>query len=333
MKRARLKDIAEITGFSIVTVQRAIASPKLVAEKTRSRILQVMKEVGYVPDRNAASLVTNSSGFLGLIVSSAISPTFADEIDSIANFGLSTGLEILLAQTSYDPEREHPALQAMLGRRPNGMIITFSPSDPATRKMVKKANIPVVEIWDTPSEPIDMVVGFSNERAARQVVEHFQSKGRQRPAFFGQRLGRDEKRWRAFSEACVELLGREAVHVPVGSGESIMEESFHEGAAFFKAVEELDVGIDCVFCTSDVTAAGVIFEAQRRGVDIPGDLSVCGFGDLPFARSLFPRLTTVGIPSAEIGRRACELILARLSRLPCEDYVVLDTHLIVRESS
>ncbi len=332
-KPTTLRDIAERTGVSVMTVQRVIGSPHLVAEKTRNRILKVMQDLGYIPNRNASSLVSQSTGFLGLVVSSVTSPTFAGEIDGVAEFGLTTGRELLLAQTNYDPSREYDVVRAMLGRRPDGLILTFSPSERRTRQLLKGAAIPIVETWDDPARPVDMVSGFSNQDAARKIARHFAQAGRKQPAFFAQLIGRDVTRWSAFADECEKLMGIAPLHIPVGSGDSITEERFSSGPSFFDQVADSSIKPDCVFCGSDLTAAAIIFEAQRRGINVPGDLAVCGFGDLDFAASTVPSLTTIRVPAYEMGRRAGELILAKLTSRPGPRQVLLETELMVRESA
>ncbi len=308
-------------------------TPELVAERTRKRILTVMKKVGYVPDRNAAALVKQSTGFMGLIVSSITSSTFAPEIEGLAEFGLTTGREILLAHTNYENEREYDVLRNMLGRRPDGLVLTFSPTDASARKLLKNSGVPIVETWNDPAKPIDMVVGFSNDEAARKIARHFHSNGRKKPAVFSQLIGRDIIRWEGFSDEFMKLGGKRPVNIPIGSGTKVSEESFSSGADFFTGAAQLGEGFDCVFCTSDVTAASVLFEAQRRGIIVPDDLAVAGFGDLEFADSLFPRLTTIKVPAYEMGRKSGELILARLTGQAGRRKVILDTDLIVRDSS
>ena len=337
-KPTSLRDIAERVGVSVMTVQRAIGAPHLVAEKTRRRILQVMREAGYVPDRNAASLVSRSSGFVGLVVRSTASPSFAAEVDGVAQFTRATGRDLLLACAGHDADGEHDALRAMLGRRPAGIVLTFSPADDATRTLLGQADVPVVETWDDPADPIDMVAGFSNDEAARQVARYLARTGRRRPAYFGASTGPGQARWTGFAEEWARATDQQAVHVPldaIGSG-SIGpggEDGFASGAALFDQLGELDQAVDCVFCASDAIAAGVVFEAQRRGVAVPDDLAVCGFGDMAIAASMIPALTTVSVPARDMGLRAGELIAARHAGRPGPRRALLSTRLIVRDSA
>lgn len=333
MNRPRLKDIAARTGYSVATVQRAIGAPHLLAEETRQRIVSTMEELGYVPDRNAAGLVTNSSGFVALVVSSLTSSTFADTIQGVADASRAAGREILLVQTDYDPEREYDVIRAVLGRRPDGVILTFGPRERRTRLMLKQAATPVVEVWDLPRRPIDMVAGISNTEAGAQMATYLAGKGYRSPVFFGQLMGRDTARWQAFSEAFQSLTGVAPVQISVGSGRSVMEEAFDQGDALLDRLAGLDRAVDSVFCASDITAAGVVFAAGRRGIQVPADLAVCGFGDLRFSVAMAPRLTTVHVPGYEMGGAAADLILARLAGKRVAGRVTLETHVIARETA
>ncbi|MBU1375450.1 MAG: LacI family DNA-binding transcriptional regulator [Alphaproteobacteria bacterium] len=331
--RPRLKDIAARTGYSVATVQRAIGAPHLLAEETRQRIVKTMEELGYVPDRNAAGLVTNSSGFVALVVSSMTSSTFADTIQGVADATREVGREILLVQTDYNPKREYDVIRAVLGRRPDGLILTFSPLERRTRLMLKQAGTPVVEVWDLPKRAIDMVAGISNTEAGAQMATYLAAKGYRSPVFFGQLIGRDTARWEAFSSEFHKLTGETPVQVSVGSGASVLEEAFDQGDALLDRLAALGKAVDSVFCASDITAAGVVFAAVRRGVRIPEDLAVCGFGDLRFSAAMAPRLTTVHVPSYEMGRAAADLIQARLTGKRASGRLKLTTYVISRETA
>lgn len=331
--RPRLKDIAQATGVSIMTVQRVIAAPNLVAKPTRERILKIMQETGYVPDRNAASLVQKTTGFIGLIVSSLTSMGFSAEIEGVADFCESTGRQLLLAQTNYDKSQEYTVLTTILSRRPDGLILTFNPTQKKTRKMLEVAGIPIVETFENPRKPVDMVAGFSNQKAAVQVARHFSDTGRKRPAFFGQLLARDLVRWRAFKKECMSLLGEAPLHVPIGTGKTMREENFTEAGSFFRVYDNDPELIDAVFCASDVTASAILFECHRRGISVPGQLAICGFGDLSFAEHVSPRLTTVRLPEYEMGQKAGEMILSSLTGHVGAKKVIFDTELIKRGST
>ncbi len=316
-----------------MTVQRAIASPHLLAEKTLKKILVVMEQLGYIPDKNASGLVQKSSGFLGMVVSSVTSSTFAGAINGITDFGLTAGREILLSQTNYDLNREYDVLRNILGRRPDGLILTFSPKEQRTLRILKQAGVPIVETWDDPTTPLDMVAGISNVLPGQLAAKLFAETGRKQPAFFGQLLGRDITRWQAFSTECQKLMSSTPLHIQVGTGQSIMEESFEQGDMFFDTLKKHSYDVDCVFCSSDITAAGIIFAAQRRAIRVPEDLAVCGLGNLPFAQSIHPRLTTINVPAYEMGQIAGQMILAKLTQRPGPKRRILDTQIIVREST
>jgi len=332
-ERVRLKDIADRTGFSVMTVQRAIASPNKVAKTTLEKILKVMDEVGYIPDRNASSLKGQKSSVVGLVVSSVTSMSFLSQIQGVADYCSMTGMEMLIWQTSYDYSSEHEVLRAVLERWPAGIILTFSPTEARTREMLKRASIPIVETFEIPEDPLDMVVGFSNRGAARKVARHFHEIGKRVPAFFGQLIGRDIGRWEAFSEECEKLMGKSPIHIPIGTGTKMQDENFEAGPYFLEAFNRISPKIDCVFCASDVTAMAVASTATRHSLSIPDQLAICGFGDLPFSAHMVPSLTTVRVPDYEIGKTATKLA-ANPSAVPHNNRsLILPTELIRRESS
>jgi LacI family gluconate utilization system Gnt-I transcriptional repressor len=129
--------------------------------------------------RVAASARTRAVGVLVPTVANAI---FADTIQGISYALEPLGYAVFLAQSHYDDAREEKMLAALLGRRPEALIMVGSPATAAGSQMLRRARIPVVETWDLPVDPIDAVAGFDNQAAGAAVARHFASSGRRKLA-------------------------------------------------------------------------------------------------------------------------------------------------------
>jgi LacI family gluconate utilization system Gnt-I transcriptional repressor len=216
------------------------------------------------------------------------------------------GYQLMLGQSGYVDSREDALLEAIIGRRPDGIVLTGIMHSTEGRKRLLAAGIPVVETWDLTPTPLDMLVGFSHPAVGRAVVEFLHARGRRRLAVIAGDDERAFRRLRAFQDTAraIGLPEVAVVRVPAPT-------TLKSGRAALAELLRDAPGIDAVFCSSDLLALGVLTEAQARGVAVPGQLAVVGFGDLEFAADLHPALTTVRIDGTAIGRQAAQFIVER----------------------
>jgi LacI family gluconate utilization system Gnt-I transcriptional repressor len=197
------------------------------------------------------------------------------------------------------------------------------------RKRLVSSGIPVVETWDLTASPIDMLVGFSHEQVGRAVCEFLHARGRRRPALITAKDVRALRRSEAFSERAIEL-GMATVPVITVPAPATLADG-REGLA---ELQRAHPEVDSVFCSSDMLALGVLTEAQARGLPIPRQLAVVGLGDLDFAASVYPSLTTVRIDGKAIGGYAAQFIMDRAERIPQSTRIIdVGFSIIEREST
>jgi len=216
------------------------------------------------------------------------------------------GYQVMLGQSGYTGAREDALLDAIIGRRPDGIVLTGVMHSSVGRKRLLASGIPVVETWDLTPTPIDMLVGFSHEKVGAAVAACLIAQGRKRVAIVTADDHRALLRQDAFV-AEAKRLGCKSVPISVVPAPSTLGSG---RAGLVELLAKTDE-IDAVFCSSDVLAHGVITEAQARGLAVPEKLAVFGFGDLAFARDTHPALTTVRIDGTAIGRQSAKFILAR----------------------
>lgn len=307
-RRARIEDVAKAAGVSAITVSRALREPHRVAEGTRRTVLRAIARLGYVPDLVAGALASYRSRVVGAIVPTVAGAMFADTVQGMSDALRADGYQLLLGAHGYDLAAELSLVQAFIGRRADGLILTGVQHMPATRRILAASAVPVVETWDIGRVPLDMTVGFSNFRAAKAMAEHLVVRGYRRLAFVSgplrahdrSRPRRDGFRAGANGVSLVEL------HMAGGS-------DMRSGA---KAIVELlarEAKVEAAFFVNDTMAAGALMECTRRGWPTPGRVAIAGFGDFEVAAAIAPALTTVRISSYEIGRRAALMLTARLA--------------------
>ena len=213
-----------------------------------------------------------------------------------------------------------------------GIVVTGMTHSPEGRRRLAASGIPVVETWDLSPTPIDMAVGFSHERIGEEVCEYLHGRGRRRVAIVSADDERARRRVGGFRHVArkVGLAGRGG-EVPVHWMPA--PATLARARAGFAALVESMPDVDAVFCSSDLVALGVITEAHARGLQVPRDVAIVGFGDLDFAAGVLPSLTTVRVDGERIGRIAAGFIVDRAEGRAVESPIVDVGFSLVRRAS
>jgi LacI family gluconate utilization system Gnt-I transcriptional repressor len=236
-----------------------------------------------------------------------ISGPFVRSIEALTAALEDAGYQLILGQTGYAQSREDALLEAIISRRPDAIVLTGVVRSPIARKRLVASGIPVIETWDLTPTPIDMLVGFSHERAGAAVAEYLVSRGRRRLGVVSADDSRAERRARAFCDVAKRAIGVPDCPVELMPAPGTVG----GGRAAFTALIAKHPEVDAVFCSSDLIALGVTTEARARGLSVPDRLAVVGLGDLEFSADVDPALTTIHIDGAAIGREAATFIVRR----------------------
>ncbi|TFY97743.1 LacI family DNA-binding transcriptional regulator [Ramlibacter humi] len=303
----RMADVAQAAGVAPATVSRAINEPDKVAPETRAQVEAAVRKLGYVPDRTASSLASSRSKIVGAIVPTLANVWFAETMEGLAAELGKAGYQLMLSQSSYVARTEAGLIDGFLGRRVDALVLTGALRDTATRAKLRAVKLPVVETWDLPARPVDMAVGFSNQEVGAEVARRLLKAGRRRIAFLGADEHRSLMRRTGF-ERELQAAGR-----PLIASEFTQPPStIAAGRVLMEQLVAAHPDVDAVFCGNDFLAIGALMWARAHGWDVPGRVAVVGFSDLPVAEATWPPLTTVKVRGAEMGRRAGEMVLARL---------------------
>ena len=296
-----------MAGVSPITVSRALSYPEKVKEETRQRILAAVAETGYVVNHFASSLRSGRSTIVTVFVSNLSNPHFATSMQGIIDVFEGSNFHLMFAQIGYSENTEIEVVNGALPFRPAGVIFTGVVRAEATREALAGLDIPVIEMWGHRDDPIDMLVGFSNADGGRLMGRHFGQRGFRRIAYCGHTLERGAERLVGFREGLAEA-GAElrAVH-PMEGTRSIMD-----GMQAFDDILEQLPECDAIFFGTDILAIGAILRANERGIEVPGQVAVAGFGGLDFTAHVRPGLTTLSIEGYEMGQNAGTMMLARL---------------------
>lgn len=324
-----LHDVAKLAGVAPITASRALNYPEQVSEEVRRKVGEAIARTGYVPNRLAGGLASTRSRLVAAVVPTIAGPVFLETVQALTEALAEHGYQLMLGQAGYAGSREDALLDAIIGRRPDGIVLTGILHSAQGRQRLLASGIPVVETWDLTPTPIDMLVGFSHLEVGRAVAQYLHDRGRRRLAAVAGDDERAKRRFAAF-QATAQALGLPEVRAAVVPAPTTLRSGREALAALLAA----DPAIDAVFCSSDLLALGVMTEARVRGVAVPAQLAVVGFGDLEFAGDLDPALTTVHIKGAAIGRQAAQFIVDRAEgRSVAQRIVDIGFSIVERQSS
>jgi LacI family gluconate utilization system Gnt-I transcriptional repressor len=307
----KITDVAAAAGVAPMTVSRVINTPDRVSPETTARVREAIDRLGYVPNLIAGGLSSRKSRMVAAIVPTIAHPMFASVVQSFSDSMRHAGYQVMLSICGYEDTDDEALFRALLGRRPDALLITGSGYSPAAWQMLIEARIPVVEIWDVSSRPIDMLIGFDHAQVGAEVAAFFLRKGHDRFAMLAARDSRALTRARGFTEAVTKAGGTVVLDQQMPPPSTIAA-----GREGLRALLPLLDQRCAMFCSSDLMAFGVITEARVQGVPVPEHLAVCGFGNLELSAMNEPPITTVNLEGVSTGRSAAAFLLRRLAGEP-----------------
>ncbi len=320
-----LHDVAREAGVSLITASRALGKPHLVSPATLARVEQAVATTGYIPNLLAGGLKSRRSFMVAGLVPALSVAQFLPTIESLTEALGQAGYQLILGQTGYETAREEAVLNTLVGRQPDGIVVTGSLQSRAARDRLQRLQIPVVETWDLSDRPVDMAVGFSQLKVGSAVAGLLLGRGWQR---IGIATG-DDQRALLRREGFVATLGREppTAIVPAPS-------NLERGRQALTELLAQEPRLEAVCCSSDQLAHGVLVEARSRGLKVPEQMAVFGFGDADFAAHMVPSISTVQVEGRQIGRLAAQLIIDRCRGEPIDRPVIdVGFRLVEREST
>lgn len=327
---ATIKEIAKLAGVAPSTVSVAINGGARVAPTTRARIVRIARSKDYRPNPIARSLRSRRTKTIGLIIPSITNPFYPAVARGAEDAAFASGYEVLLCNSDRDEVKERGYIAALRDKWVDAMILAAPIVSPWVLRNIASAGTRVVVMNRAVGHHGVCEIWIDYKSAAKSALEHLVSLGHTRIGFIGSSL--QLRRFRDRFEGYREVLTQHGCFsqdlVAIGGYD---EEAGYTLGGLLLAKKWRPTAL---FCANDVIAIGAMGAAVDQGLRIPGDISIVGFDDIPFASAVRPKLTTVHQPSYEAGRLAVELALGisqdghRRSRR-----YFLATHLTVRDSS
>jgi len=330
-KSVSLDDVAQHSGVSTATVSRAINNPEKVAAKSLIAVNASIEVLGYIPDGAARALASRHSGIIGAIVPTLDNALFATGIQSLQRRLRQLDYTLIVASHEYDLEEELNEVKMLLRQGVDALLIVGSQHDPALLKLLNEKRVPYVNCWAWHPDPSQPYIGFDNRKAARTMADYLLDLGHADLAVIaGQTANNDRARDRVLG--IKDAI--EARNLTLAT-EKIIERSYSvkQGRDAMRQLLKMGELPTAVLCGNDILAMGAVVECQSSGIKIPAEISITGFDDLEMSSQIIPALTTVYVPSAEMGESAAEYLVAQIRQESLELPAEIETKLMVRETT
>lgn len=337
MKRVTMDDVAGRAGVSKSTVSHVINDTRFVADETRRRVLQAIAEMGYRPSTVARGLASRRTYTVGLLISDVGNPFYHQVIFGVEDVALQNDYSVFLFNASYDLARSARYIRSMIDRQVDGVIFMSSRLSPELLDELAGHQVPVLILdWEEIHMQGVATIELDFEDGIREAVDHLLELGHRRFAHVSGPLELWTARTR--QDLFLQVLRERGINpadVALVEGNLRIE----GGRAALEPILTSPRRPTAVFAANDLIALGLVWEARRRGIQVPGDLSVLGLDDIELAAQISPTLTTIQLPRYEIGSTAMHMMLSLIGEASgaveprSPQHHVISSRLVIRQST
>jgi LacI family transcriptional regulator len=328
-RRPKLADVAALAGVSVATASRAISRPELVNPQTLEAVEAAAREVGYLHGGAARALASGRTMLVGAVFPTLDHAIFARAIHGLQARLRSASYQLVVAAHEYVPAAEAAAVRTMLAHGVDALVVVGADRLEETSALLRATSVPVVVAWSFDQELPS--IGFDNEAAGALVADHLADLGHTRFGVISGAL-RANDRARLRLAGAKAALARRGLSLP---SSRVIEQPFTlaGGRAGLRHLLSAFEPATAIICGNDLLASGAMLEALSSGMRVPADISIAGIDDLEIASHLAPALTTVHLPTEELGEEVAGALLSMLRGGSGPSRVELPIELVVRAST
>ena len=330
MKYITLKIVAEKAEVSVNTASRAINNKPDINEETKERVLKIAQDLGYVRNDTAVALRTKKTGTIGVVIADNKNPFYAEVLNGMEVAARKKNYHIILANTQRDYRKEEEAINLLLNKRVDGLLIApVQDRDDDIKKLIE-ANIPFV-IVGRDFNDIDLDAVYNDEvKGGFLATEYLIKKGHKKIAFINGVLHKSpaKGRLKGYKKALKEC------EIPFNDALiSVGDIDVKDGYERTKQMLKKNLDFTAIFAYNDMMAFGAMQAIKEKGLRIPENIGLVGYDDILFSSLISPALTTIKLKKQELGVESVKLLLSRINRAHKKTKkIMLDVELIVRET-
>jgi len=328
-----IRDLAKMLDLSTATVSRALNNDPTVRPQTKRRVLKLTEKIGYRPNDHARMLKHSRSHIVGCIVPRLDCYFTASLVSGMEKSAREANYSLVIMQSNDTTEGEASCANALYNKRVDGLFVVVSESTKLAHfAPFIQRNLPVILLNGADEPPPYINIAIDHLKAGYEVTRHFLEQGRELIVYIaGQsRISADVERLkgyrRALQDAGILIGGR---HILKGGI------SWEDGAKVADSILQWRQRPDAIIAASDDCAAGCLSVLKERGIKVPEEIAIAGFGNDPISLVTQPSLTTVHYPARQMGESAVHEFMFQLDGSRSNKLIqsiVLRSDLIVRQS-
>ena len=309
-RRPTIDDVARLASVAPSTVSRSLQGDPQISARTRERVRDVARQLGYVPNEAARSLVLKHTSIVALVLPDIVDPIHAEVATGFEQVTTDHAHKMIVTCSDHDPAREWGAIESIVAHRAAGIALFSSVvrhedvvrlAGPTPCVFISPQNLAYAQ---GPGTQPPGTIRIDDAMGMRQIVDHLVERGYRRIAYAP---GPDLASNVARRDPLVEAVRR------AGLAELVIAEPADDWRDPVRTARSIRrIGPDAVVCYDDKLALGLMRALRKAGTDVPAGLAIVGFDGIPFVDLVHPRLTTVAQPAAELGRRAAEALFASM---------------------
>jgi len=327
-----IRDVAKLAGVSPITVSRVVNNSDYVSQATRARVEEAIDELRYVPNMLGPSLRFKQTMTLALVLTDITNPFWTTVARGVEDVAQANGYSVILCNTDESQSKQDQYLNMLLRRRIDGIVLVPAHSAPEPIDMIQKQGIPVVVLdRKIPDLQVD-IVRADSENGAYQLTDHLLSLGHRHIAILAgpETVSTAHDRVEGYRRA-VAAYGLSAEATTIYWGAFTVDSGREMALQALSANPQLTA----LFAANNFIAIGAIQAIREKGMAVPDDIALVTLDDIPAVFTIEPFLTVARQPAREMGQKAAQLLLDRLSGRSDGEFqhIVLPTELIIRASS
>lgn len=329
MNKVTMKDIAEMAGVSKATVSMVMnRKDTSISDATRKRVLEIAKEMSYIPNSIARSLSTKKSGTIGVILPDITNPFFSEMARAIEDEAEKLEYNLIICNTDNDIDKEQKYIELLISKLIDGIIFMSGGKSNESITILKNNNVPFVLV-DRYIEGYEEDYGVFclNKQGVKDGIKYLYDKGNRKIVFVkgSEHVEVSKQRLEGYIEAMKDY--------GIYDKRNVFEGDFNieGGVLATERIINTFKSLDAIFYSNDMMALGGMKILLRHGYKVPRDVSIIGFDNIHISEVIEPELTTIAQPIYKMGKKACSLLIAVINGdLPVEKQVYFKTELIVR---
>lgn len=328
-----IRAVAALAKVSIATVSRTMNGSSLVSDRLSERVWKAIKQLNYLPNTHARTLVSGRSHLLGIIVENITNPFFPELIQKFEEVAVARGYEILVSSTNSDPVVLAACVRRMLERKVDGVAVMTFGEEETVLDQITHRGVPIVLAEFKLDDPKASTILLDYSTGIHEAIRHLASLGHRSVAF----LSGPHSLHSAITRENDFRTAVQATGLPLHKKWIIeCDHTLKGGVSGFDQLSKLAVRPTAIVCSNDMTAIGVLRAAYAEGLRVPQDLSVIGLDDIDFDEFTLPPLTTIRLSRADLARAAFDALNAQIEDAgspQLQREFLVSTSLVIRGST